>query len=269
MDKYNIIKDILFTENQVNDRCTELQNQIFSYYKPILENEDLVSIIVMNGGRCIYTKIMQPITNFKNKINIKLGLVECQSYFDKTESTDTFLMNTDFIEEKIEELKNKHVVIVDDIYDTGKTLFNVKEKITQLLNPKSVEFLVMVERAIKREQYNLDIKFCGFKLEQDHFLIGFGMDYKGQLRHLPYIATMNKENMGKDIICEKVCNNCGATLKVEETGENYGLTNCVVDGGYFSTHLSDCTSYKFDLCEKCLKKMFDKFKFPPEQNEII
>jgi hypothetical protein len=68
------------------------------------------------------------------------------------------------------------------------------------------------------------------------------------------------------------CNNCGGSLLVDkEHGEQYidGLIDAKVSGGYFSNHLSDCRSYNFSLCEKCLRKMFDEFKIPPTVKDYL
>lgn len=62
------------------------------------------------------------------------------------------------------------------------------------------------------------------------------------------------------------CNNCGGTLAILELdGKKYvdGLINARVSGAYNSKYLSDCTDYRFSLCEKCLSEIFAKFKIPP------
>ena len=61
------------------------------------------------------------------------------------------------------------------------------------------------------------------------------------------------------------CNNCGEGLCPgdEEQGWPYGLVEETVSGGYSSFHLTDCTSYMFSICEKCLRRMFTAFKIPP------
>lgn len=60
-----------------------------------------------------------------------------------------------------------------------------------------------------------------------------------------------------------VCNGCGGGLCPRNDSCPYGLVEAVVDGGYSSTHLSDSVNYRFSLCEKCLREMFDKFAVPP------
>lgn len=64
-----------------------------------------------------------------------------------------------------------------------------------------------------------------------------------------------------------VCNRCGGSLAGDtehSAREQYGLVEATVSGGYSSPHLSDCTTYTFSLCEKCLRKLFSTFEIPPK-----
>lgn len=63
-------------------------------------------------------------------------------------------------------------------------------------------------------------------------------------------------------IADVLCNKCGESCK-SEMGSFYGLIEAVVTGGYESSHLGDCTVYKFSLCEGCLQSIFDTFKHDP------
>ncbi len=78
----------------------------------------------------------------------------------------------------------------------------------------------------------------------------------------------------KEINVEHLCNVCGKSCsdkKAAESGEpgggSYGLIDAVAKGYFFSPVLEDCTAYKFDICETCLKAMFDKFVIPVEEKE--
>lgn len=270
MQKYNIVKDILINSERIQNRCSELRKEIINYYKDkIVGNDNLIIIKVMEGGLSVYKNVVYPILNLKEKINFSDASVICKSYYDNSESTNDIKIDTTIIEENPNIFNGHHILIVDDIYDTGKTLYAIKERIESIVTPKSIEFLVMVERVIEEKEYNVDVKFVGFTIDKEDFLIGFGMDFKGQLRDLPYIATINKIEMDKELKLGLYCNNCGCSLISEEAEEYYGLINCEVHGGYYSTYLEDLKSYKFDLCEYCLKTMFNKFKFAPEVNYLI
>ncbi len=84
-------------------------------------------------------------------------------------------------------ISGKHVLIVDDIVDTGHTLHNV----LQLLNtrePASIELCCLINKPSRR-QLDIDVRFKGFDIA-DHFIVGYGLDYAEQYRHLPYIAEL-------------------------------------------------------------------------------
>lgn len=73
---------------------------------------------------------------------------------------------------------------------------------------------------------------------------------------------------------EHICNACGESCSVKKAadsgepgGGSYGLIDAVAKGYFYSPVLEDCTAYKFDICEKCLKEMFDKFIIPVEEKE--
>jgi hypothetical protein len=66
-------------------------------------------------------------------------------------------------------------------------------------------------------------------------------------------------------VYDVLCNKCGSTCFPNDAQEPYGLIEAEVIGGYFSTSLQDCMRYKFSLCEKCLKELFDSFIFKGEQ----
>jgi hypothetical protein len=69
---------------------------------------------------------------------------------------------------------------------------------------------------------------------------------------------------------KKVCNKCSedCCLGNEYVSDPYGLIDAEVSGGYFSKELMDMTSYKFSLCESCLKELFSAFKVPVEEKSL-
>jgi len=79
-----------------------------------------------------------------------------------------------------------------------------------------------------------------------------------------------KENQEVEITEDILCNMCGRSClkgQIQQLKEEYGLTHCVVNGGFFSSVLQDMTAYKFDLCEECLVDIFKKFTIPVEEKE--
>jgi hypothetical protein len=82
------------------------------------------------------------------------------------------------------------------------------------------------------------------------------------------MQVVKKKRVKVEITEDRLCNKCGESLKVNEQNyesgpELYGLMGVRIQGGYFSPWLEDGALYEFDLCEKCLKKLFKTFKHSP------
>lgn len=82
-------------------------------------------------------------------------------------------------------IKGRHVIIVEDIIDSGLTA-NYIRKYLQLRQPKSIEFVVLLDKR-KARKVDIDIKYTGFELPEV-FVVGYGLDYGERYRNLPFIA---------------------------------------------------------------------------------
>lgn len=79
------------------------------------------------------------------------------------------------------------------------------------------------------------------------------------------MLILKKVRKQVEVVAEVVCNQCKGPCLIE--GDVYGLS-ATVSGGYNSTHLSDMVTYRFELCEKCLSKLFAGFKIPPDKEGL-
>ncbi len=82
-------------------------------------------------------------------------------------------------------IKGRHIIIVEDIIDSGLTANYIK-KYLQLRQPKSIEFVALLNKK-KARKVDIDIKYIGFDLPEV-FVVGYGLDYGERYRHLPFIA---------------------------------------------------------------------------------
>ncbi|MHA1470170.1 MAG: phosphoribosyltransferase, partial [Candidatus Asgardarchaeia archaeon] len=148
------------------------------------------------------------------------------SSYEGTKSTGVVDVElSDYIKKTI---AGKHVLIIDDIYDTGKTLY-ILHGIVEQLSPLTIEYCVMLEREIEHA-YKMQPLFVGHKVTTKDFLVGGGLDLDGELRDLPYIATLKtKVSKWDDEIAEKIpheihktclCNMCGesCSMAIEHEG---------------------------------------------------
>ena len=109
------------------------------------------------------------------------------SYGKSTESSRDVKIKKDLEDD----IKDKHVIIVEDIIDTGFTLKKVYEMLS-LREPKSLEICTLLDKPERRE-VAVDVKYTGFKIP-DEFVVGYGIDYAEKHRNLKYIGKVVKTN---------------------------------------------------------------------------
>lgn len=267
MEKLNFIDRIVLDQDQVKIISAVVSNKIYDYYS-LKKITDVTVLVIMEGASRFSDDIFcdRNLPSYDSNLKFHHFYIKASSYCGGTESNRNVLVTTDVDEEH---LRNKHILIIDDIYDTGNTLFAVLQKIKKF-DPLSIECSVFIERLGGHEK-DINVKFVGWETEIKDFLIGYGLDYKEKFRTLPYVATLNREANIKELAYRKiVCNKCGKDCISFKDGEEttfYGLLDARVRGSYYSPVLEDLMEYRFDLCESCLKELFDTFKIPVTKKE--
>jgi hypoxanthine phosphoribosyltransferase len=119
-------------------------------------------------------------------LDLDVEFMVVSSYGSSTQSSGNIKINLDLKAD----LTGKHVLIVEDILDTGRTLYNIRD-IIRLRGPESVKICTLLDKPARRKT---DIKadFVGFTVE-DKFIIGYGLDYAEKYRNLPYIGVLRPE----------------------------------------------------------------------------
>ncbi len=170
------IKDlkVLISEKEINEKLKELANKIENIFD---KDEDIYVICVLKGSVIFCSDLVKHL-----KHNIQMEFIRISSYGNETKSTN----NLQAIDLTLPNLHNKNVLIVEDIIDTGLTarfltdLFKIKHQ------PKKLIFVSLLNKKCAR-QVNIEPDLYGFEVD-DKFLVGFGLDYKGYFRNLPYIG---------------------------------------------------------------------------------
>jgi len=171
------IEKILVTKEAIREKVQELGKRISEDYK----GKDLILIGVLKGGFMFLADLMREIT-----IPVDMDLISVTSYGNSTESSGVvrIIKDTDV------NIENKHVLIVEDLVDTGLTLNHLK----QLFNtrgPKSVKICTAFDKPSRRK-VKIDIDYQGIVVP-DEFIVGYGLDYAGKYRNLPFVGTLKKE----------------------------------------------------------------------------
>lgn len=163
---------VLFDEETINNRLIEMAEQIDKDY----ENEEIIAIFILRGAVYFATDLTK-----KMKTPMVIDFIKCESYVG-TETTGKI----NLILDNREHLEGKHVIIFEDIIDTGYTLNYLKEYIL-FQNPKSLKIAVLLDKK-ERRKVDLEADYVGFEIP-NKFVVGYGLDGKGSLyRNLPYVG---------------------------------------------------------------------------------
>jgi hypoxanthine phosphoribosyltransferase len=170
--------EALITEDEIALRLDALGKAITQDY----HNEDLIVICVLKGAFVFCSDLIK-------KINrpVSLEFISLSSYGDSTNSSGNVRLEMDITAN----IEGKNVLIVEDIVDTGLTIKTLME-IISVRKPKSVKLASLLFKPVKMK-HKVAIDYLGFEIE-DKFVIGYGLDYAGRYRELPYIGILNAGN---------------------------------------------------------------------------
>ncbi len=164
---------VLISEEEIKRQVCKLAKQINRDYK----QKNLLVISVLSGSIVFCSDIIRQL-----KTDFSLDFIRVASYKDK-KSTN----NIELISSVRTDVRGKDVLIIEDIYDTGKTLSYIKNMLLKK-KVKSLKTCVLVnKKTTKQEKTGID--YVGFNIE-DEFIVGYGLDYNGKYRGLPYIGVL-------------------------------------------------------------------------------
>lgn len=172
----NDIKEVLLSEEAIKEKIKALGAQITEDYR----GKDLILLGILKGSVMFMSDLMKEIN-----LPCKMDFMAVSSYGDATQSSGIvkIIKDLDF------EIKDKHILIIEDIIDTGITLKYLM-KYLAARNPSSLEIVCLLNKPERRKE-QLDVKYLGFDVP-DHFLVGYGLDYAETYRNLPYIGILKE-----------------------------------------------------------------------------
>ena len=172
------IFEVLLTEQEIQARVQELGRQIAEDHPDA--TEPLLLVGVLKGATLFLADLVRSISR-----PLEFDFVALSSYGSRTETSGEVRVLKDLGIA----VTGKHVIIVEDILDTGLTLrfSNLIENLF-LLNAKSVKVCTLLNKQARR-RVEVPKDYCGFEIE-DRFVVGYGMDFAEQYRHLPYIGVL-------------------------------------------------------------------------------
>lgn len=176
---HNDVKKVLLSEEEIKKRVQELGEAISQDYK----GEKLVLVCVLKGAVVFYTDLIRAIGN---DVDVSLDFISCSSYGNGTVSSGEVRIMKD-LDRSVE---GKHVLVVEDIVDTGTTLHYLLDNL-KARQAKSVKLATLLNKP-ERRKVDVHVDYNGFTVP-DYFVIGYGLDYAERYRHLPYIGILKEE----------------------------------------------------------------------------
>ena len=168
------IQRTLLTAPQIEERVSEMGKQITADY----QGKNLLVVTVLKGSAIFAADLVRKID-----LPLQLDFVCTSSYGDSTKSSGVVQIVKD-IDQNLEGLD---VLVVEDIVDTGLTLSYLL-KLLQVRNPASLRMCSLLEKPARRKT-EVKIDYLGFTID-DHFVVGYGLDYSGRYRNLPYVGIL-------------------------------------------------------------------------------
>ena len=175
------IERILFSEEQIKNRIAELGAELTRDYK----DKNPLFVGVLKGCFVFMADLLRSVD-----VYCTMDFMAVSSYGDGTVTTGAVKITKDLSRD----IAGRHVIIVEDILDSGVTLAYLK-KYLGVRNPASISIVTLLDTPARRRA---DIKadYAGFEVE-DAFVVGYGLDYAEEYRNLPYIGVLKSEVYSK------------------------------------------------------------------------
>jgi hypoxanthine phosphoribosyltransferase len=168
--------DVLISADQIQQRVDELAGQIVRDYG----HQPITIVGVLTGSIMFLADLMRRLD-----LPLRIALIQASSYRGANTRPGELHVQADLLPD----LRGRHILIVDDILDTGHTLAHLVRHM-RTLSPASLKVAVLLRKKGRQEE-PLEPDYCGFEIP-DEFVIGYGLDYNDEHRNLPFIGVLRE-----------------------------------------------------------------------------
>ena len=165
------------SEQKIKERLDQLACEINRDYA----DEELVVLGILNGAFIFVADLVRRLN-----MPLEVGFMLVESYGQEKSSSGKVEIKIDLQKE----ITGKHVLLVEDIVDTGLTMKEVKSRLSAK-SPTSLKLACLLYKPA-RNQYPVDIDYLAFEIE-DHFVVGYGLDYAQRYRQLPFVGLYSDD----------------------------------------------------------------------------
>ena len=174
------IAKVLVDEDVILHRLDKLAEKILVDF----EGEEILVVGILTGALVFMADLLR-----RMPVKLQIETLSVASYHGGTESSGV----VEFLDAKLPTVKGRQVLLVDDILDTGRTLKAVKERLVEM-GASSVKTAVLLAKDKERTE-EVAADYVAFEMG-DEFVVGYGLDYEGRYRNLPYVGVL-KESVYK------------------------------------------------------------------------
>ncbi len=171
------IEQVLLTPEQIQAKVTELGRQISVDYK----GKDLLAVGILKGAAIFFADLIRAI-----QIPAQMDFIAISSYGASSLSTGVHKI----IKDLDQSITGQHVLLVEDIVDSGLTLRFLRDYLAQR-EAASVKTCVLLDK-LSRRQIEVSVDYRGFSIP-DEFVVGYGLDYSEKYRNLPYLGILRRD----------------------------------------------------------------------------
>jgi len=166
--------NVLISEDQIRERVKILGARIEADY----QGKPLTIVAILTGSLILLADLIRQIG-----LPLRVALLQASSYKGATTTSGALIINESFAPD----VAGRDVLLLDDILDTGRTLSTLVDRLRDR-GAASVRTAVLL-RKIGRQEVPIEPDYCGFTIP-DAFVVGYGLDYNDDYRHLPYVGIL-------------------------------------------------------------------------------
>jgi hypoxanthine phosphoribosyltransferase len=171
------LERVLFDQATIFQRLDEIAAKISEDYR----DRELTVIAILNGSLVFMADLMRRIP-----LPLRLDCLSVASYHGKTQTSGEVV----FKQIALPDVVDRHILLLDDILDSGSTLAAIREKL-ETAKPRSIRSCVLLSKKKPRARH-IDADYVGFEID-DEFVVGYGLDFMERYRNLPCIGVLRKD----------------------------------------------------------------------------
>ncbi|NNC89562.1 MAG: hypoxanthine phosphoribosyltransferase [Akkermansiaceae bacterium] len=171
------VERVLIDEQVIGKRLDAMAEEILGEFR----GTEFVAVLILKGALVFTADLLR-----RMPVPLEIECLNVASYHGETESSG----KVDFLDRKLPDVQGRSVLLVDDILDTGRTLHAVRARLLEN-GARKVRTCVLLTKDKERAE-EVEADYSGFDIG-DEFVVGYGLDFRGRFRNLPYIGVLKEE----------------------------------------------------------------------------